>query len=510
MATSPGTVKIKILNEVKIKLIGLRGEHLQYLYEKYGILTDGYFFSPQFQLGRWDGKKRFFFKNGETYLFLIEEILPILKKFGYKIELEDNRSDSYQPDFVDANIFEHVLHPDTQLPIILNEHQVDAVNALIENGFGVCVAATSAGKTLCCAALVTAYDKPIFNIRSITIVPSGSLIKQTKRDYINCGLDTGEYSGKVKDLDHKHVVSTWQTLQNNPMIITMFNMVIVDECHGLRGSKLQDIVCDYASNIPYRFGFTGTIPKDKTEEMMVHIAVGPVRFEVLARELMDKGILSTIDIDIIQLEENMEQEYLEYKQTIPMPVTYKKFKDGYFGDYEAERSYLKHNQTRLNWIVDLIEEKRCQDKGNVLCLVDNVSLARKLTNLIPGAYCVNGTDMPDIDKRQVIYDLYETHNDLVVIATVQAVGTGVSINRIFHIVTVDIGKSFIRVIQGIGRGLRKNLTDKYHLLYTDICSDLKYGKKHLKERVDYYAEAKYPHKKRIVKYSEQINKDTIC
>lgn len=513
MSISPGTVTLRILNEVHVKFNGLRGEHLELLYEKYGILTEGYFFSPQFQLGRWDGKKRFFFKNGQTYLFLIEEILPIIKSLGYKIKIDDVRQyDSYQPSFIDETLLSRYLHPKTKQPIILNEHQVEGVNALIEHGFGVCVAATAAGKTIMCAALLTAYDKPEINIKSITIVPSGSLITQTKTDYINCDLDTGEYSGKIKDLNHKHIVSTWQALQNNPTIIQQFNMVIVDECHGLKGNKLQDIVCDYASQIPYRFGFTGTIPKNKTEEMMVHIAVGPKRYEILAHELMNRGILSTISIDIIQLEEDFSNEYEEYRQGVVFekPKTYTKFKDEYFGDYEAEKSYLKYNKTRLDWIVDLIEEKRCLTKGNLLCLVDEVALSRKLTSLIPRAICVNGTDMPDLKKRQLVYDMFEDHNDLVVIATAQVAGTGISIDRIFHMVTIDIGKSFIRVIQGIGRGLRKNRSDKFHLNFTDVCSDLKYGKKHLKDRIDYYNEAKYQYKKRVIKYSEHMNKETEC
>lgn len=42
MSISPGTVTLRILNEVHVKFNGLRGEHLELLYEKYGILTEGY------------------------------------------------------------------------------------------------------------------------------------------------------------------------------------------------------------------------------------------------------------------------------------------------------------------------------------------------------------------------------------------------------------------------------------------------------------------------------------
>jgi superfamily II DNA or RNA helicase len=78
-----------------------------------------------------------------------------------------------------------------------------------------------------------------------------------------------------------------------------------------------------------------------------------------------------------------------------------------------------------------------------------------------------------------------------------------NINRIFNLVFVDVGKSFIRVIQGIGRGLRK-AADKDSVVVTDICGDLKYSKKHLKHRTNYYEEAQYPFKKHKIDYVKQM------
>jgi len=66
---------------------------------------------------------------------------------------------------------------------------------------------------------------------------------------------------------------------------------------------------------------------------------------------------------------------------------------------------------------------------------------------------------------------------------------------------IDLGKSFIRIIQTIGRGLRMD-KDKEFVSVSDVCSDLKYGKKHVRERVKYYKEAKYPYQKTVVKYDE--------
>ena len=495
---------IKIISEVKIKLIGLHGDHLQQLYDRYGVLTQNYFFNPKFKLGQWDGKIRFFNKSGETYLFLIEEILPYLKNVGYDIKIVDVRdTEAFQPDFIDNQIFAHILHPDSGKPVILRDYQIEAVNSVIEAGYGVVVAGTGAGKTYMCAALVKAYD-PLIK-KSITIVPDQTLIRQTKRDYINCGLDTGEYSGKEKSLEHKHIVSTWQALQHNPDIIHLFDMVIVDECHGLRGNVLQKMITEQAGKIPYRFGFTGTLPKDPIEKMAVHLSVGPERYNIQAHELIDMKVLSTLQIDIVQLDEDLTEEYekwCEEECTFGKPPTYKVFKDEYFPDFSTEKSYTQRKQSRIEWLANFIEEKRSQKLGNVLCLVDNITFGRKIAELIPGAIFVNGQDVKDAKKRQKVYDMFAVNDNLVVIATVHIAGTGLSINRIFNLIAIDVGKSFIRVIQAIGRGLRRDDQDKTHINFTDICSDLKYGKKHLTERIKFYKEAKYPYTKFIKEYEK--------
>jgi superfamily II DNA or RNA helicase len=89
-----------------------------------------------------------------------------------------------------------------------------------------------------------------------------------------------------------------------------------------------------------------------------------------------------------------------------------------------------------------------------------------------------------------------------VIATVHVAGVGLSIDRIFHLILVDLGKSFVRVIQAIGRGLRTS-DDKKHVDVVDVCSNLKYGKDHAAKRVKYYKEANYPHTKTKLSYIER-------
>lgn len=494
---------IRIQDEVNAVILGLSDDDLLALYDRFAVPTENYFFNPKFKLGQWDGKIRYFHKTGKTYVYLLEEVVSFLMRHNYTCVVDDLRkADFITPDFITDDIFADILHPDTEKPTILREHQVNAVNTAIEHGNGVIVAATSAGKTLICAALCKAYEP--YGIKTLTIVPNKDLIAQTRATYHHYNLDVGEYSGERKDIEHQHVVSTWQALKNNDKIVPMFNMVIVDECHGVKGDQLSKILTAHAKRIPYRFGFTGTLPKGNADLLSVHVAIGPKRYEVGAVELIQKGVLSNLDIDVVQLEENLIKEYTLFKKRENINISYTKFKNSYFPDFTSEKQYLQRNPKRLHWIVNHIQYLRDNKRGNVLCLVDSIAFARKIASRIPNAICINGKDVKSPKDRKDVYDLFKDNDDVVVIATVNIAGVGLSINRIFNMVFIDLGKSFIRVIQAVGRGLRK-AKDKDHVNITDICSDLKYGKKHVRIRMNYYTEQQYPHKKRVIDYSKQIS-----
>ena len=499
-------IRIRILNEVSVVVLDLLPEHVDYFYEKYAVHAPNYFFNPRYKLGQWDGKIRFFHKTGKTYLYLLEDLLPRIAQLGYKVVLEDLRTSAIiTPVEITADIFKNILHPDDNQPTELREHQVNAVNSLIKEGYGLVVSSTGSGKTLMSAALCHQYGQ--HGIKTLTIVPNRDLIHQTRKTYLHYGLDTGEYSGERKTLDHQHVVSTWQALKNAPNVITMFDMVVVDECHGLKGHVLSTILTDHAAKVPYRFGFTGTLPKEKSDVWAVHVAVGPVRYKVPAAELIEKGLLAKININLIQLLEDLTDEFNAFVDDCPTePPTYAEFKEGYFPDFSSEKSFLQHKADRITWLAQYIEAKRDAKKGNVLCLVDNIAFGRKLVAEIQGAIFVNGQDIKSVKDRKTVYDMFSNNDDLVVIATVHIAGTGIDIHRIFNLMLVDIGKSFIRVIQAIGRGLRL-AKDKDSVLISDISSDLKYSRKHMRERIKYYKEAQYPHKLHKMNYVKLVLED---
>lgn len=482
---------VRILDEVYCVFVGLHPDHIGHFYEKYGVFSNNYYFNPKFKLGTWDGKIRYFHKTGKTYVTLLSEIIPLVIQLGYKVQLDDQRSTArVEPDFIDKDFFHHIPHPITDEPWEMRPYQLDMVNALIANGGGVGIAGTGAGKTSMTAALAKAYENAA-GFRSIIIVPDKNLTDQTVREYAYFGLDVGEFSGDRKEMKKQHVVSTWQSLQNNPNFIQEFQVIIVDEAHGLRGNVLTELLCKYGKDIPYRFGVTGTLPKGESDQLAVKTAVGTVQYTIPAHVLQDQGYLAKLQIDCFQHIIDFKKLYQEYLDDTddPKPMTYRKFVDTYFPDYASEKRYLQGHKSRLEWIADYIIAKHELQRGNVLCLVDGVRFGKKLADAIPGAVFLSGKDK--MKDRREVYHQFKDRNDVTLIATVQIASTGLDIPRIFNMISVDMGKSFIRVIQSIGRGLRL-AQDKDAVHFTDICSDLKYSRKHLTERKKYYKEAKYP------------------
>ena len=127
--------------------------------------------------------------------------------------------------------------------------------------------------------------------------------------------------------------------------------------------------------------------------------------------------------------------------------------------------------------------------GNTLVLVNRIDTGEKIIKRIPEAVFINGG--VKLNDRKEEYDEVKTSNDKIIVATYGVAAVGINIPRIFNLVLLEPGKSFVRVIQSIGRGIRK-AEDKDFVQIWDITSTCKYAKRHLTERKKYYKEAKYP------------------
>lgn len=485
--------KIKLLDEINIAIIGVKPADLKVLSNIFAVYAKAYNFHPLYKLRKWDGKIRFFTEAGASYYNLLPEIVPELKKLGYSIEWIDKRA--YH------NIKIPKVGPDylSEWGWELGEHQVNAINTIATEGNGMLIAGTGAGKTLITAVLCDLYESAC-GLKTIIIVPNTDLIGQTVLELRGFDLKVGEYSGAKKSLEEPIIVSTWQALQNNPTIMSQFQAVIVDECHGTTGKILQDILNVHGAHVPVRIGMTGTLPKEPVDKMAIRVCLGDVLYEVKAYELMEKGWLAALRIKMYNLLEDFKDEWETFQFEHPEEaekLTYKTFVETMFPDYDAEGAYLIKQKTRNIFIADLIENMRCQEKGNTFVLVKSVAYGKMLAKLVENAVFVYGADKTAVRKQ--IYKTFDDNDNVVVISTMQLASTGLNIKRIFNLVFIDAGKSFTKIIQAIGRGLRK-AHDKDAVTVYDIYSNLKYAKRHAAQRKSYYKESKYEYTVKEVNY----------
>jgi superfamily II DNA or RNA helicase len=242
------------------------------------------------------------------------------------------------------------------------------------------------------------------------------------------------------------------------------NDAVVSNCHQAKAEVLKKLLTQNLRNAPVRWGLTGTIPKEDFEFQAILAGLGPVVGQVSAKELQDKGVLSNCHVNVCQLIDTVAHS-----------------------GYQEELKYLVTNKERITYIAGMLNSVK--QSGNTLILVDRISAGEMLQELIPDSVFVKGD--VKLDDRKSAYDEINEGTNHVVIATYGVAAVGINIPRIFNLVLLEPGKSFVRVIQSIGRGVRK-AKDKDFVQIWDITSTCKYAKRHLAQRKKYYSEADYP------------------
>jgi superfamily II DNA or RNA helicase len=475
-------VKLIIRDEVNVKLEGLDVSVRKKLVDKFKYEIPGARYQPSVRLGRWDGKVPFFNLGGTTYINLLPEILPILENLNYDVELEDHRdySTTFEFDEITETTFAHktwpVGHPKAGEPIVLRDYQPEILNNFLRNKHSVQEVATGAGKTIMTAALSQSVER---YGRSIIIVPNKSLVTQTEADYKNLGLDVGVYFGDRKEIGRTHTICTWQSL--NIMLkntksgeaevaigdfIEGVVCIMVDEVHMAKADALKTLLTGVFAHIPIRWGLTGTIPKEDHARISILCSLGPVVGRLSASDLQEAGHLAQCHVNIVQL-----IDHVEYKE------------------YQQELKYLLETTGRLTYMRNLI--LRVNATGNTLVLVDRVATGKLLVEYL-GEQAVFVSGATKGTTRQAEYDEIATSTGKIIVATYGVAAVGINIPRIFNLVLIEPGKSFVRVIQSIGRGIRR-AEDKDHVEIWDITSTCKFAKRHLTSRKKFYTEAQYPY-----------------
>jgi superfamily II DNA or RNA helicase len=287
------------------------------------------------------------------------------------------------------------------------------------------------------------------------------------------------------------IISTWQSASVQPVEwFDQFKVVIGDEAHRYKATSLKYIM-ESLTNCPYRFGLTGTLDDVPLNQLTIEGLFGPKHQIVTSRDLINMGYNSEMDIQALVL-------------NYPDPIRKAHAKD----DYQTEISFLCTNSMRNRYIENLALTR----KGNTILLFQRVqehgkplfeSLSKKCK--VPIYYVSGEVEGQD---REEIRQIVDKHENSLIVASVGTFSTGIDIPSINNIIVASPTKSIIRVVQTIGRGLRKTKTKDRCVLF-DIADNLQwknrknYTLKHFTERMKIYIRQDYNYKLHQIELKEK-------
>ena len=482
------TIRIRKLNHSIIHVECERGVGAE-LREFFSFYVPGYKFMPAFRNRLWDGKIRLFNQiNGQISAGLFPQILTFAEKREYEIEILEsdygnpNEGNKINPEFmmkfVDA----------LKLPFKIRDYQFDAVCTGIQRKNAILLSPTGSGKSLIIYVLMR-YLISSFEQDVLVIVPTTSLVEQMYNDFKTYGYDVEKYchriySGKDKNTTKRIIISTWQSIYRfQPDWFSRFGTVFGDECHGFKSKSLTTIM-NKCVEAEYRFGTTGTLDGALTHELVLQGLFGKVYRVTSTRELQDNDTLAKLSIRRIILDHNEEIKKNFGKKT-----------------YQEEIEFIVTNVKRNTFIKNLTLDL----KGNTLVLYNYVEKHGKpLYNMIKDEAAENRkiffvSGETAATDREAIRGIVEKQKNSITVASLGTFSTGINIRNLHNIVFASPSKSQIRVLQSIGRGLRKT-DDGINTTLYDIIDDIiwksrkNFGILHADERLRIYGREKFNHK----------------
>ena len=458
----------------------------QEISEFFTFYVPGYKFMPAFRNRMWDGKIRLYSqKTKEIYFGLFPYIKAFAKEREYQVVCGEGVDIDNKVDKDIVTKFSNSLGQSFEA----RDYQIDAIYHSLKFNRALLLSPTASGKSFIIYALIRYYShliKDETNNRCLLIVPTTSLVEQMYSDFKSYGWNVEKnchrlYSGYSNQTDKKVLISTWQSLYKLPKdYFSQFGVVFGDEVHGFKSKSLTSIMnkCEVA---PYRFGTTGTLDGTQTHKLVLEGLFGRVFNVTTTYDLMESDTLAQLKIQAIVLKHSEEVRKGFGKRK-----------------YQDEIDYIVRNEKRNNFIRNLTVDQT----GNTLVLFQFVEKHGKpLYELINSkadegrkVFFVSGNT--ETGDREAIRRITEKQKDAIIVASLGTFSTGINIRNLHNIIFASPSKSQIKVLQSIGRGLRKSDDGRRTTLY-DITDDLSWKQRknyaylHGAERLKIYSREKF-------------------
>lgn len=458
----------------------------QELADFFTFYAPNYRFIPAFKHKQWDGKIRLYNQyNQMLYFGLIDYVKEFAKERGYELEISKTcRGSSIPPSSKHGENFLKCLKIHSGgSPIVPHQHQIEGFDYFLQNPRCLMLSPTASGKSYLIYAIARYLNNLIGDSKFLIIVPTISLVNQLYSDFEDYSSHNGFsvsdtvhkiYDGASRDTEKRIVISTWQSVHTQPKeYFSQFTGVLCDEVHTLQAKCVKSIF-EKLTDCSYRIGVTGTLNDLKCSQYVLEGLTGKVHSLTTTKKLIDKNILSNLKINCITL------AYEDAERKACKNLT-----------YVEEIQFLFNHEKRNTFLVDLAKNL----KGNTLVLFSQIAHGKFLQSLLEKKYpertvmYVSGETEPEI--RESIRKSTEDQENAILICSVGTFSAGVNIKRLHNIIFASPSKGRIRVLQSIGRQLRKSEHKKIAKLY-DISDDLSYKShhnyslKHQYERIKIY------------------------
>jgi superfamily II DNA or RNA helicase len=458
-------------------------QHVLYeMSEAFSFDVEGASFSPAYRKKFWDGKIRLLSTHTKTLpAGLTYQACKWLDRHGYDWKFKDNQYYGTPYEMDDRVFYEGVeLFMSKISRVKPREYQVETVFHALKEYRKTIVSPTGSGKSMMIYAICR-YLKSIGK-RTLVVVPSKGLVEQMAGDFEDYGWDRDHvhkiYQGRSLNSDCPVVVTTWQSVYGlDKKWFRQFDAVIGDECHNFKAKCLQGIM-KKLPDAKWRYGFTGTLDGKNVHKLILEGHFGPVYKTTSSADLMEKGFLAKLKVEIIQLKHKPEK----------------------FNTYNDEIEAIGNMYQRNRFICNLANSL----EGNVLVLFGRVDghgipMHEMITNMTSRPIHLIYGDT-DVKVREEVRSISEKTSDNIILGSYGTMSTGVNIKNLHHVIFASPSKSRIRVLQSIGRGLRKAKGKDTAMLY-DIADDFRkehgnnnFTLNHLAERIKYYIDEDFEYR----------------
>lgn len=509
-------IKSVSINTISIEVIG--GSHsvkyVHELFEEYmSFYTDNYKYDNRYKSGMWDGKIRFVNVYGGKMLTaagLLPLVVTVLKNGQVPIKVDSDCRGMFYDGEAEASTNEWLDIIGKKLKYVPGAHQRKMVVSAMKYKRVVLESPTGSGKSMGIFLTVMRYLTTNRGCRVLLMVPNVSLVDQMYDDFVEYyKKDLSELVGRVygddkidkdEEFDKQVVISTVSSIgyrlgvlvpkdkdkkivhiKTDKELSKRFGMIVVDEVHTASSATLQNIIV-LCTNAKYRVGFTGTVPIEEVSAHAIFGAIGPKMVITTTKELIDAGILSKVLIVSLML--NYDDAAIKKASKM---------------SYESEIASIEGNGSRPAVFDHLVDLGYITENTNTMMLFNYRESIESMKAHIESKYSqfkvltFHG-DVSAADKKAV-RDIMEENPGYILLATFGAAAAGVSIRRLHHLILASSYKKYIRVVQAIGRALRKHPTKDTALVFDvvdNMSKPLKSGPrdnhlmKHWKARLKLY------------------------